>query len=153
MKKRVLFFVIILTIQSILQSVSVFALDKEKEKAEIIKIIEEINNNYSLRNLEGIMRHISLRYSDSTGKEIIDYNKLSLRIEKELNELSKTLINFSWGNLKVIEFIIQDSEAMIKVEFNYKGFNMNEKRDVMGKGRMQLNLIKEDNIWKIIRWN
>lgn len=152
MKKLILFLLLTLAVLSGIKLVSVFA-QKEKDREEITKIIEEVISSFVSQDLDGMMEHISSSYSHQRGNEVIDYNKFRTMMEEDFKQISKKFADVSCGKLRIIKFDLQDNKANLEIDFACKGFDLDELKEVEETQKKWVNLIKEDGIWRITLWD
>lgn len=150
MRKLILLMGLIFVIQGSFYMSGVFAVDAEKE--DIVMVVKNVVDNYCNKNLDGILQYISHNYSSNSVDGEEDYAKFKASLEEEMKEMDG-IIDISYSNLKTSEFEIQNSEAVVDVEFDFKGYDIDALKDVSDSVKLKLKFAKEaDNKWKIVSW-
>jgi len=127
---------------------------QEQELSAIKKIIENIHESYKYNNLDSYMANVSANYSikDELGNIKQDYAKFKTIVREAMDVFHKTHINYSYGDIKIINPNIGKNVATIEVTSSWKAFNLRGLKEVGGKVRRAGTLTKENGVWKIIRW-
>lgn len=150
-KSIFLFLLFIFTFQIGNKISPVFA-QTDKSIQDIKEVIEQFLEGMAHRDLNSVMKHTSIHYSstDKNGK-VIDYDGRKAEVEKNMTYRSHVYTDFSISDLQILASDIQDNRAIIDIQWNWKGFNLDTLKLVNGISKRRVALTKEDNTWKIIQ--
>jgi len=98
------------------------------------------------------MKHISRNFSTQWGDRNIDYDKFRKEKEEGLKLISKNFVNFSCGDLKMVKFDLKNNKANVSFGYNCKGLYLNEMKDLTITKKKRVDLVKEDDSWRITSW-
>jgi len=120
------------------------------EAIEIKSVVKAFLNCYVNKDLDCLMSHVSINYSNSGGK-VEDYNTFKSVMGRSIMLVAKKYCNFSIDpELNILE--IKDNKAAVELEYSWKGFDLDRVEEQSGKVTKLVILTKEDNLWKIITY-
>ncbi len=132
---------------------SVLAQDN-KEYLEIKNVIENFIKSIARQDINSAMNSVSANYSYKRKNEIVDYARFKSIYEKHIASVSKKYIDRSITYLNIVTPpAIQGNKATLRIEYGWKGFNLDTLKEVNRKLRRSVSLAKEGGTWKITKWS
>ncbi len=147
MKKWLLFLIFTLIVQAGYRITPVSA--ENKEDATAIKtVIENYLEGSAKGNLNAAMSQISPNYSSlDKGRKVINYAEFRSNLGKFLERVKDVSIT----GLKTSNLNVAGNRASLEAVYNFKGVNLETSENVSIERTIEVNLIKENGFWKIVR--
>lgn len=144
--KKIIFFLLIPWIMLVSYGIPSLLGQSSVDETEIKKVIDNYLEGMMKGNLDLLMNQFSSNYLSFDGEgNIIGYIEYRSLVEENL----KKITNVSIADLKITELNIRNDKAILKVEYNVKGFNRDTAMDIDQIVKKIFILVKEDGSWKI----
>jgi len=127
----------------------------DKETQEIKTFIGNFLQNYSSGNLNSTISDISTHFLDISiyDNSEIDYARFLAILEKRRESLSKRYIDMSINNLQMLKTKKQNNTIKVSASYTWKAFDSKTDQYVSLERNVSCSLVKENGLWKIVRWH
>lgn len=120
-----------------------------REESEKLKIQELIETAYKSDDPNLMLSRVSPKFSCTILGGILDYNKYAIFLKQNFQRRA-VFINFSFTDIKIRKLELSGNNAVAEVELDWKGFNLEENKDKLGRLNRIIYLAKENGRWEIV---
>ncbi len=151
-KKKLAWFLVVTFMAFVSYGNKLCLAEKNEDSLAIKMTIKRYLNGYTSRDLDSMMKEVSLNYLGEVGDSAEDYAKFKSRIENVTNDFYKKYKSYIIGEVSLSNLNIQSEKADVEVEFGWQGIDIGTSKEESGKKRRAVSLVKEKGAWKIVRY-
>lgn len=149
MKRWILFLTALFIMHSFYQAPAVSA--QQEETQRIKNELQEYYAALARGDLETMMQKVSLDYENVVDGRPVDRGLFRERLKKLIEQNSQKYRDYAIGEVAITNVTFQADNAIVGIEFNWKGYNLEKQAQDSGSLKRSFVLKKEEGAWKIIK--